>query len=495
MNPTISSPIRITLVAAVILGSAGCRSTDYFKAKRIEEADRAFMTLQRQIIEGRSMTLVECIDEALKHNIDISVGKLQEAIAHERKTAAKLGMLPDLTISYERTGRNNDSASRSVNVETGADSLVSSYSSERREHSSKVELLVSTLDFGLAYMNSEQAADREEFAMQQHRRTAQNVVFEVVKAYFRVATAQHAIETTQAMLVKSQEIEKTLEELEANKMISPLQALSERKQLISMRKQLMESERSYDNCRTELCSLLGYAPSSDFKVDTSCLNQFRPFAVPEVEKMDRLALHARPELFQNDTQADMLLWESRKAILNMFPNVQLFGDLAYSSNKYLYNQAWWEVGARSAYNLLRLPGKYKEYQAIGKEQKQVDLQQLALSLGIISQVHICYGNIVEVEARYTFDDRIFQAYQRQLELARQDLAAGGSSSRFYVNRLELETAQAAIDRIRTLGDYYVSYYRLINSIGVGSIAEDELIRQADAVETEAVRRALKRYSR
>ena len=385
-----------------------------------------------------------------------------------------LGMLPELNVSENYTARNNEPGSTSISLETNQQSLEASKSSEKVELDTKVELALSTLDFGLAYMNTIQANDKALHEEQQKKRTAQNLVVEVVTAYFKVPTAQNAVEQTERLIALCDGVEKNLGELTKDKVISPLRALDEKKRFITQRKRLMEFRRSYENSCVELRSLMGYLPSKEIKVDTKCLDQLNVIQTPDVDILTRIALKERPELFQLDLQHHITVVEARKTILMMFPNVRMFTDFTNSTNKYLYNQSWWEVGVRATYNLLKLPQQIEQYKALDKEADALDIKTLAMTVGVMAQVKIAHANMEEVKSRYMLDQRIYDAYQEHLGYAKNNADVLGKISPIELARLELETAETAIDRTQSLSNYYLAYYRLLNMIGVPSIDQQDI---------------------
>ncbi|OGV47829.1 MAG: hypothetical protein A2017_15995 [Lentisphaerae bacterium GWF2_44_16] len=478
----------IALTASLFIGA--CRNEDTIKKQRIEKADRHFQEISERVFPAETIfTLPLCIEAALKNNLDLKVYDLKETIAKENRTAEILGMLPELNVREDLTQRNNEPGSSSQSLSTGDQSLVPSKSSDKGESYTKVELVLSTLDFGLAYFNSMQADDKVFLEGQQKRRTAQNLVVDVVSAYFRVAAAQYAVEKTERLLKMCDDIDNTLITLTKNKTISPLRGLDERKRFITVRKRLMEYRRSYENSCVELRALMGYLPLREIKVDTKCLAKLNVIDVPNIDILTRIALKERPELYQLDLQEHITILEARKAILMMFPNVRIFADFNYSTNSFLYNQSWWEVGMRAAYNLLKLPAQIKRYQALDKQIDEVTLRTLSMTIGVMAQVRIAQANMLEVKERYELDEKVHGAYKAHLEFARQNAGIIGKISPLEINRLELETAETAIERAQSLSNYYLSYYRLLNTVGVEAIdqtqIEETVKKLTEQVEKEA----------
>ncbi|MCK4982563.1 MAG: TolC family protein, partial [Victivallaceae bacterium] len=132
-------------------------------------------------------------------------------------------------------------------------------------------------------------------------------------------------------------------------------------------------------------------------------------------------------------------------------------------------QSWWEIGVHAAYNLLKLPQQIAKYRALNSEVDEIAMRTLALSIGVMAQVRIAHANILEVKERYELDDKAYQAYKKHLKVASQTFASGGALSKLELDRYELETAETFINRLISMSSCYVSYYRLLNTLGVNSL--------------------------
>ncbi len=473
------------LLASGLLQGCQSRRKD-FKQVRLENADRHFTEISKRLLPAQKVfTLTECIQSALKSNLDIKAQELREAIRKEMVNAAVLGMLPKLNLEYSGTERFNEPGSSSQSLITGRQSLEPSRSTEKRANQAKIELILGVLDFGLAYHNSVQADDKMLLVSQQKRRAAQNLVVDVTGAYFRVAAAQYAMNTTQNMISMSEDTEEFLQDGKNSGLLSPLEALKEKGVFLQLKQRLREYKRSYENSCVELTTLMGYYPSSYINVDVRFLNSLQEVYTPEIDLLERLALEERPELTELDIQSDIMVIEAKKAILMMFPNVRFFASFTTSSNKFLYKQSWTEIGARATYDLLSLPIKAAERRSLKMGIDELDMRTRALSIGIMAQVRISHANLFEVKERYKLAEEILTVHKEHLEEAKKTAETTGKLSPIEIRRYELETAAASIDRTLELGNYYLAYYRLLNSLGVKSIDEKRInILRARKVEAE-----------
>ena len=474
---------RVLTLTVIVMFLAGCHNSEYYRQQRVEKARKDYQDInKRTIADNKVFTLNECIDKALKHNLALKVYDLKEQIASEKVTAQMLGMLPEINITNQLNSRNKTPGARSQSIETGKQSLVSSRSIDNTVNNVNIQLAISTLDFGLAFLNSAQAEDRRLIAIEQKKRAAQNLVFDVVQTYFKVAASQDAIETAQKLLVKCRKLEKVFIELNDDKSVSPFRLLDERKRFIRLEKSLMAYRRHYQDSCIELRSLMGYVPDEKIRVDTRWLRKLNIATLPSIDVMERLALVERPELYELDFESDVLVNEARKTILTMLPTVKIFIDFNNSNNSFLYTQSWSQVAVHAAYNLLRLPQRLAEYAATHAQVDEISMRTLALSIGIMAQVRVAHANIQEVKQRYDLDNRTYLAYKEYLLTAAESYKSGSSLSKLELDRLELETAETYINRLISISNYYVAYYRLLNTIGIKDLTPENVERVLNEIQ-------------
>ena len=465
--------IAFGVLAAVISG--GCKTAQDYRDERAEYAVKHFeFSRYREMMEGQKLSLKECIAMALSNNLELKVMGIEEDVAKEMRTAEMLGMLPELNISDSFTGRSNTPASSSKKVADGGMTYGYSTSQDRNVNYFNIDLALSVVDFGLAYFNTQQARDRVMIREQRTRRARQNLTFDVVKAYFQVAAAQRAIKITTGLLEDCRSRYQLIEKLSKSRSITPFRAFDETKRFVEMEKRLTNYIRSYENSCVELRSLLGMHPGGKILVDDAYLNQVPKFEFPEIELMEQIALLERPELYEIDMQKHVNVLECRKEIVKMFPNVRLFYDFVNSNNSFLYHASWYELGIRAAYNLLKLPQHIKQYQAYSAQVDAEETRTFSLAIGIMAQVRIAHANLISVRERYEIDNKVYTAYSKNLKWALTSKKLTGDLSNLELDHMRLATAETEIERLMSLGNVYVAYFRILNCVGIKNLEAGNL---------------------
>jgi len=480
--------LKRTIFSVTSLGvifMSGCQTDKTYDAKRVSNAREQYYQISKKVLsEGTKFTVDMCVKSALENNLDMKVQELREAVGNERKTAAVLAMLPDVTFNYTKTARSNEPGSSSANVFTGEQSLTPSKSSEKTESTFNIDMALSLIDFGLAYFNSVQAKDRELILGEQKKRVAQNLTLDVVKQYFRVAAAQYAIRQSAEMMYRTGDIEMMLDDVKADGTISPLRALSEKRRFIDLEKKLMQYQISYEDSCIQLKSVMGFRPNHKIRVDDSLLVKMNEVAIPDVDTLEQIAIRERPELYESDIQQHITIVEARKAILKMFPTVRIFTDYNDYSNKYLYNNRWWTIGTRVAYDLFSVPQSVFEYRSKEEEAKVLEVKTMSLALGVMTQVRLAYAEVMEAKRVYELESKAYAAYKEHLAAVRKIYDAGGDVAQLDLDRIEMETADHCISRAFALSEYYLAYYRLRNAVGIASLDPKELEAKVKAIKEQ-----------
>ena len=470
---------------------AGCKSFDDYHEERVAYAVKHFERARYDNIDAeRVLSLDECVRLAVKNNLDLKVFGLEEQVSKEMRTSEMLGMLPELNVSDNLTGRGNTPASSSRQVHgTGPGTYTYSQSQDRNVNYLNVDLALSVLDFGLAFFNTQQSQDRMLLRQQRTRRAEQNLVLDTVRVYFQVAAAQRAINVAGKLLEECRNRYELIEQMGDSGQITPFRAFDEVKQFVEMEKRLTNYIRSYENSCVELRSLLGFYPNAAIRVDDSVLDTVPEFDFPEMELMEQIALMKRPELYEVDMQKHINVLECRKTLVMMFPNVRMFVDFTNSNNSFLYHSTWWELGIRAAYNLLKLPQHIARYQAYSAQVDAEEARTYAQAIAVMAQVRIAHANLVATRERLNIDTRVNAAYRKNLEKAEGSSRVSGELSQLELAHMRLASAETEIEKYLSLGNYYVAYFRILNTLGIENLHEATVAELKKRLEDERIRAA------
>ncbi len=454
-----------------VFALAGCNFSQNFRVERARQALLHFDRAQKSTLgEIKKFTLQDCVDIALKQNLDLQLSQLEQGIAREARTAEMLGMLPSLTVSDAWGARSNTPAASSEKVDPKGLTYGYSASSERQANVFNVEAALGVLDFGLACFNTQQAHNRISLAKLRTLRLMQNITLDVQRAYIRMAVAQRSMTLYRQAIADSQTRYASFSELQRAGKIAPSRAFDEARDLAAMERRLAVCAGEYDAACVELRRLMGLYPGESVSIDESLLNASPQLNLPGIELMEQIALLQRPELYEGDLQKEINLIECRKKLLLLFPNVRLFASFTDSTDRFLYNSSWWDLGLRAAYDLFQTPQNYRRYKIAKLENETDDLRAYAKAIGVMAQVRLAHSTLLAAEDLNGVNTRLCKRLDADLDYAREHIAEEVTP----VFQVELDhitriTLEARIEQCRSTGESHAAFYQLINILGMKNL--------------------------
>ncbi|GJL65602.1 MAG: hypothetical protein NPIRA05_05730 [Nitrospirales bacterium] len=382
--------ILFVVVVLALMGS-GCAVmpaplTQEEIQQRVQE-DLAQLT-QFQEPVGRPISLFEAMARALKYNLETRVQGLKEMVTHRQLDLAHYDMLPKVVADAAYNGRSNFAGASSQSLETGQQSLVSSTSSDKNIYTSNLTLSWDVLDFGLSYVRAKQAADDVLIAEEDKRRIANRVIQDVRSAFWKAVGAERAL----GRLAFLQDwVTQALGEahvIRERALADPLTSLQYERELLSAQREIQQLYQELSLSRIHLAELMNLNPGEPYEL---AVPEHPPLVSKVEEKLEDLeyrALVNRPELRKVDYQKRINAKETKAAILELLPNLNVYFGGNYDSNNFLFHNNWLNYGAKVSWNLLNVFRHPVRLQVIDAQEKVLDMQSLALTMALMSQVHV-----------------------------------------------------------------------------------------------------------
>ncbi len=425
--------------------------------------DREAMYKNQESITA-PITLEEAMARSIKYNLDHRLKIMEDALALKQVNLMTFDMLPRLVAAAGYTERDSYNASSSVNVFTNQQSLAPSTSQDLGYYNGNLSLTWNLLDFGVSYFQAKQQADRSHIMKERRRKVVHTIMQQVRQAYWLALGAQQ-LEGRFDPLMK--EVEKALEDSsssEQEKLRPPLETLTYRKTLLEIMKQLEVFRDELRQAKPRLASLMNLPPGQSFAI-ASTASLSIPKEPDAVHYLEIRALLQRPELIEADYNERISVNETRKAIARMLPGMEMTVGGHFDSTSFLVNQKWIEGGARLTWNLLNLISGPSQYKIATSQVDIAQAQRLALSMAILTQVHVAYQDFYSRKRQFELseqlqdiDSRIYEqtmnqaksGSQNHLNEIRSATTALMTEYRSYQNYASLQSACGQI--IATLGD-------------------------------------------
>ena len=441
--------------------------------------------------------LYKAIAIAIKNNRDLRIQIMDSALNQGQTDVVKFDMLPKLSANAGYKVLEKHPASTSVamvteqdsegNDITGAENTAAnalgdspsySVSQETPSRTTDIGFTWNALDFGLSYVRAGQQADRYLISKELERKAIHNLTKEVIYAYWKTLSADELLAEINPLMDRVNKALDDYEYIEQLLISSPMDALLYQKELLDVAQILNTQRRALMDSRAQLSTLMGLMPGQDYTLTKTD----KPLTelVMGLEEQEEVALFSRPELLEIRYQAEVTAKEARASMLSLFPSLQFNATWTYDSNKYLLNKNNTEYGAVFGANLLNIfqAGNINDVNKINKQ--IIEEQRLALSMAVLSQVHIANINYAQSLREYSNAKHYLSVAQRINEL----IANAQKISRFGELEVIREEASLLVSRLRndiayaelqySLGTLYSSVGMTFVPDNIAQISDDEL---------------------
>ncbi len=406
----------------------------------------------------------EAIARALKYNLDYRVELMQQTLAQKDLDLAHYDMLPKLSANLGYDARDNWSGAYSRSLLTDRVSLEPSTSADRDIFTAKLGLTWNVLDFGVSYFRAQQAADKVLAREEQKRKVVNRIIQDVTTAYWR-AVSNERLKNRMSNLADRVAAALSQSQLVLEKKLSnPLAALTYQRELLGIQRELQQLQRNLTLAKSQLAALMNLKPGEDFQLLLPENLEWSRALNANWDKLEQLALENRPELRSLVYEKRAVLNEAKAALVAMLPGLEFGGNYNYSSNSFLFNNDWWNVGSQLAWNLMslvRYPAKMAEIDA---QTTLLDTERLAMSMAVLTQLHLGFTQYAHAQREFSTASLYQTTQSRLAQLVRAGLNAGSSSEQNMI-REDMNSMAAEVRRDVTYADLENAYATILAAIG------------------------------
>lgn len=385
--------------------------------------DRAQIANAQPAPEG-PVTLREAVARALIHNLDYQLEVTQQQLRMRELELSRYQMLPRLVSNLGFSSRSNQSGANSRSLLTGAESLVSSTSSNRDLFTGDLNLSWNVLDFGVSYVRSQQAANQVMLSEEQQRKVVHRLVREVRLAYWQAVSYDRVIERLELLLVEVDDAINDLAQVEQQRLDRPLTVLTYQRELISIKRELEKLQRELSLAKIKLASLMNLSPGQDFRLSVPAWFDSEQRSNPMVEReLDRLgpdeleimALTGRSELRELYYEKRINAGEVRVALLELLPGISFNYGANHNNNTFLYNNNWLSYGSQVSWNLMNVFKMPAAKQVAKARDQLLDARRMALSMAVLTQVHVSLAQYGRAKEELTTAGRYLETQSKILD--------------------------------------------------------------------------------
>ena len=373
-----------------------------------------------------AIDLYEAMARALKYNLDYQVEAVQTSLRVAELDLSHYSMLPNVVANSGYAARDRFSASSSFNLVTGQENFGASTSQEKEVTTADIQFSWNILDFGLSYVRARQSADKVLIGLELQRKVKQRIIEDVRTSFWRALSAQRLISKLKALEIRSAKALQTARSISQSRQSSAIASLTYERELVEIRRTTKELERDLIVANSQLAALMNLPPNLSFTLIAPQKHTDGWSTKVELDDAIEFAVRNRPELRENLYEQRINIHETRAALLELLPGLDLYAGGNQDNNRFLLNNNWVSWGAKASWNLLRVFSLPSKINVIDTQTDLLQARGKALTMAIMTQVYVS-------QLRY-------QHFSEELTMA--------SDFRSVQNRLVAQIrAEAAADRV------------------------------------------------
>jgi outer membrane protein TolC len=420
---------------------------------------------------GAPIDLYEAMARGLKYNLDYKVEMMEEALKTRELNLARYDMLPQLVASAGYAGRNNFSGASSLSLITRRQSLEPSTSSEKNVFTADLTLSWDVLDFGLSYVRAQQRADEVLISQERRRKVANRIIEDIRSSYWRAVSAQRLLDKLQEL---EDSVTRTLdnsERLAERRLSAPLTALTYQRELVEIQAEVRKMQRELVIAKAQLAALMNLKPGTEFTLVLPDRQQVLPGMNYTGEDMMMTALKNRAELREVSYRQRINAKEVDAALLSALPSFKAILGVNVDSNDFLYNNDWFQWGARASWNVLNLFRLGDHKKAVRAQEDLLRQRELALTMAVITQVHVSRARFAHLKEELDTAAHQMRVQDKILYQIRAGHKAGAMSQQTLL-REEMNTLVAEVKYDIAYADAQNAYANLFASMGIDDFSPD-----------------------
>lgn len=476
-NMTLRNNVSLLILSTVLIsGCTSIKTEELSLSEQTSILEKDFENLFPELKEvSEPISLHTAIARAIKYNLDYKVTLLEEEIQNKKFVLEQYHALPNPELSAGITRRSNKRASSSRSVNSGLQSLESSYSSDRSVRSAALQTNWDLIDSGLTLSRAQNTSDEAKIAFERRRKMLQTIAREAHVLYWKASSAQLLSEQIKDLLEHARENLGRLKQAEDQGIVPKDKSLHQQLQLYKSINELMKANEEMASARYELASLINVSPSANFVLDVVESDFFQDVPVIQTrsENLADIALIYRPESREEILKNRVTERAKVQEILSSIPGLDIFVSGQYDSNSFLLNSSWMEIGTTISQSLLDLLTLPQRLDNVETEIKLAEIRRKALLSAIVTQTYIAHNS-------YGLSKDMYAAQKKLHEL--ESAIYMGAQSKFQVEALsdtefteiKIDTLLGKINFYNSFVDMWHDYIMLIDTLGLDPVPYDSI---------------------
>ena len=410
------------------------------------------------------LDLYKSMARAIKYNLDYRLATAEAKLGNAKLNLSHYSMLPNIAANAGYAARNNDQASSSLNLLTNKKNFAASTSQDKAINTADLSFSWNILDFGLSYVRSRQAADKYLIKQEMKRKVLHKLMDDVRNTYWRAISYQRLVKRLRVIKSRTQKAYVNTRALSESGETSRITALISERELLKIKRAIEDIQRDMITAKSKLAALIGIKPGIAFEIISTPRKNLHARLPFTLEEMMVTALRDRAELRENLYQKRIHKHEAKAVLLEMLPGLKLYAGPNASSNSFLLNSNWISWGATASWNLLRVFQYPANRYVLKKQDAVLEAQALALSMAVMTQVHISRIRYHQLRRQRDTADKYRSVQNRLVRQYRKEAQASRISEQVLLSE-EMNTLVAEAKYDIADSELQSAYANLFASIG------------------------------
>jgi|WetSurSiteA1Bulk_404760.scaffolds.fasta_scaffold00006_33 outer membrane protein, multidrug efflux system len=418
------------------------------------------------------LTFYDALARALKYNFDHRLTMMEAVLQDTQLDVAKLNMLPRLALNAGYIGRQDQLGSSSVDYfNQSRNSQLTQYSTSQDAQRGVADLTFTwnVLDFGVSYYQAKQQANRVLIAQERKRKVVNNLIKEVLNAYWGASIADRLLPQLDPVLKQAEHALELSKTVEVNRLQPMLSVLEYQRSLLRIIDQLKKLKADLLVAKPKLAGLINAPMHSKFELAQPKQTPEPPVLKASMTELENLGLFFRPELREEIYQERISRDEVWKEMLKVLPGLTIPLSANWDSNSFLVYNMWMEAGARTTFNLVNLLAAPKMWKSAQTQVEVAQIRRKALSVAALVQVNVSHQQYQKALDSYNSASELNKVDQGIFKVVNDTTESDAGSE---LERIHAATAALAsqLEKEQSLSEIYAALGNIYSSIGLDPVA-------------------------
>lgn len=414
---------------------------------------------------GGPLTFYDALARALKYNFEHRLTMMEAVLQDTQLEVATLNMLPKLTANAGYQFRDRKLGSNSEDFYTGDETLRYSTSQDASRGIADITFAWNVLDFGVSYFQAKQQADRILIAQERRRKVVNNLIKEVLQAYWSANIADRLLPGLEPVLAEAEKALEISRSIEGDRLQPVISVLEYQRSLLRIIDQLKKLKADLLVAKPKLAGLINAPMHTNIVLVEPATTPEPPELKTSVADLENLGLFYRSDLREEIYQERISRADVWKEMLKVLPGLTIPVGMNWDSNSFLVEQLWFEAGARTTFNLVNLIAAPKMWKSAETQVEVAKTRRKALSVAALVQINIGYQQYLKALNSYK-SARDLSKVDESIYTATANSAMSDAGSE--LERIHAATAALAsqLEREQSLADVYGALGNIYASIGL-----------------------------